>query len=200
MSSPAGQAPTRTITSSSIYHKAASVVRISRLTDTKELIIAQRQPSISESTIHGQPTRPPGLLPLVGERLWKPHEDSYWASLREMWGSNVDLAETRDDNDRVRSVALAHNEAGQDDLKEDLLNADLCTENGTVFRIVLPNKPQSTTAERDNNHAPAGGRTSYGGTTGAPRRPSINHTPISDALALHLPPYVLPCTACTQNT
>lgn len=172
MSSPAGQVPTST-TNPPKFHKAPSM----------------KQPSIDETSIHGQPTRPPGLIPLHSGRLWRPHEDQYWTSIRNMWGSHIDLTGTHEENDRHGSSAPASHETSQYDPKKAIRDTDLCTENGAVFRIVLPNNAQKTAAEGDNNHVSAG-RSSSERTTGAPRS-SINHTPINDALALHLPPPAL---------
>jgi hypothetical protein len=90
-----------------------------------------------------------------------------------MWGSNVDLTEAHDGNDQNHSTQ-AHYETSQHDSKEEIHDADLCTENGTVFRIILPNGPHSTTTEPHNNHVPAGA----GGRSEAPR------SSINDALTL----------------
>lgn len=149
-----------------------------------------RMHSVSTVPTQEQPTRPPGLLPLPGERLWKPHEDKYWHSIREMWGSDVDLTDPEHEEDARRSSSPCESEPSPSDSKDEMRNEDLCTANGTVFRIILPGQAQNTTVERDINLVTAGGRTSSEGTTGAPRT-SINHTPLSNAIALHLPPPVV---------
>ena len=97
----------------------------------------------------------------------------------------MDLTDPHDEDD------LHHNshhddEANRYDMKRQMDDVDLCTENGTVFRIVLPNQ---ATSERDNNVATTGGRASAERMAGAPRT-TINQSPLNDALALHLPPYV----------
>jgi hypothetical protein len=131
------------------------------------------------------PIHPPGLLPLPNDRLWKPHEDKYWTQLREQWNSAVDLNEA----DHVAPSAESHAKHVQhlDDhshgSEEDMDDIDLCTANGTVFRIVLAHGDQHA-QERDSGGSPAAHRTM--GIQPGPRH--INHTPLVDALSLHFPP------------
>jgi hypothetical protein len=135
------------------------------------------------------PIRPPGLLPLPSDRLWKPHEDKYWRNLREQWGSTVDLNEDDDVTHRAETDTDVHVRHLQDHSKnshgseDDMHDIDICTANGTVFHIVLAHGEQHA-PERDSGGSPAVHRT-VGGQPG-PRH--INHTPLTDALSLHFPP------------
>lgn len=191
MSSFAGQPSTSSI-SSPAYSETSPVVCTVQATHHTLVLTnsPQKGPSPDIALVQEQPIRPPGLLPLPGERLWKPHEDKYWSSIREMWGSNLDLTDP-DNEDSVNRFSTYDNHTSRHQSKDDIQEDDLETANGTVFRIVLPNQPQKATIERDNDLATAGGRTSSERIAGAPRN-SINHTPLSNAIALHLPPYVPP--------
>ncbi|KAG8770288.1 hypothetical protein FRC16_006396 [Serendipita sp. 398] len=106
------------------------------------------------------PRRPPGLLPLAGERLWQPHEDGYWKSLREQWGSTLDFHE-EEEEEEAAAVAVAVAEGEEEDVEsasrrdrpvaqsqennnvhidnnDDDRDAAMFTEQGAIFHIVLP--------------------------------------------------------------
>jgi len=132
----------------------------------------------------GHPIRPPGLLPLPNERLWKPHEDKYWTSLRKQWAADFDES----------SGSQNGHDSSSDD-HEEMDNVDLTTaHDGTLFRIVLPSSiavhaeqecdtgGAAHTRTRSNGHEPQRAGPALGSR-------GINHsTPIADAISLHLPP------------
>lgn len=141
------------------------------------------------------PSRPPGLLPLPGDRLWKPHEEKYWMNLREQWGSTLDLNDDEDDIDHANShIRQLHNDENHSrtghgsEEGENMHDIDLCTANGTVFRIVLAHGEQGA-QECDSGGIPATRRSHDAATvTERPTVRYINQTPLADAVALHLPP------------
>jgi hypothetical protein len=175
------------------------------------IICRQRQNSTQKQET---PIHPPGLVPpSQEERLWRPHEDKYWQNLREMWGSTLDLHEAdnhasghADKSNNNRSIEDHHQDRDDDDdgmhdvdinPRDDL---DLTTAGGTVFRIVLAdgqNQPTVSVLERDNTDVapPAGGSHLLSHSNANTERSATNwnhrnSTPLNDALALHLPPYV----------
>jgi hypothetical protein len=142
---------------------------------------------IEESS--ADPIRPPGLQPLQGDRLWKPHEDGYWTNLREQWGSATDLNEADDEAHNPDMQHIRHLEdhsqgshGSEDDMNDGV---DFLTADGTVFRIVLAHGLQHV-QERDSGGSPAVHRTTT--LDGQPNPRHINRTPLTDAVSLHFPP------------
>ncbi|KAG8830813.1 hypothetical protein FRC17_004180 [Serendipita sp. 399] len=112
------------------------------------------------------PRRPPGLLPLPGERLWQPHEDGYWKSLRAQWGSTLDIHEEDEDSATVEeseesasaasTAASAMRSFSRSDAVPSQENNMVVDEQGTVFHIVLPDRSTGPTPvnHKHNHHQP----------------------------------------------